>query len=505
LIKIMEENTPKKYIETDPNSLYYPVIKLTKDENDWLLFEDMVRHCLALGATGGGKTSAWGRYYLHHMMKAGCGGLVLTVKRDEVDFVKEIAKKSGRIDDVIEFSLSSGHTFNFLDYTLEKAKESGSPTYVNRLLKLFKNVVSMQAGSSDVTDNKDAFWIDAMEELLSHTIRTLIYAGEQVSLENIYDMVSTLPENKEDWEAYNKGENQDLMDRYFFKMFTKAGDKINQTKSIAQKNDEQIRMLRGWKIISNYFQVRLSQYDIKTKATFVQMFSGMANKLMEDGIREAFSTGKTNITPEMTFDGKIIILNIPYLEEGDNARICQVIFKYCWQKEVERRITTKDDKFVFLYCDEAQYFVTRNDPQFLSTARSAKACVCYMTQNINGLSRYLGFNKMNLNSFLGNFQTNIFHQNGDYDTNEYASKLIGKTEIEKVSFSETDSSGAVRSGLSKSKTTSKQWENQLQTSDFSDLQGGGKNSEMTVESVIFLTGRRWSDEKNYLRFRGSQE
>ena len=116
--KSMVENKPKKYIETDSNSLYYPVIKLTKDENDWLLFEDMVRHCLALGATGGGKTSAWGKYYLHHMMKAGCGGLVLTVKRDEVDFVKEIAKKAGRIDDVIEFSLSSGHTFNFLDYTL---------------------------------------------------------------------------------------------------------------------------------------------------------------------------------------------------------------------------------------------------------------------------------------------------------------------------------------------------------------------------------------------------
>ena len=363
----------------------------------------------------------------------------------------------------------------------------------------------MQAGSSDVTDNKDAFWIDAMEELLSHTIRTLIYAGEQVSLENIYDMVSTLPENKEDWESYNKDDNQELKDRYFFKMFTKAGDKIDQTRVTPQKNDEQIRMLRGWKIISNYFQVRLSQYDIKTKATFVQMFSGMANKLMEDGIREAFATGKTNITPEMTFDGKIIILNIPYLEEGDNARICQVIFKYCWQKEVERRITTKDDKFVFLYCDEAQYFVTRNDPQFLSTARSAKACVCYMTQNINGLSRYLGFNKMNLNSFLGNFQTNIFHQNGDYDTNEYASKLIGKTEIDKISYSETESSGVTKSGLSKSKTTSKQWEDQLQTSDFSDLQGGGKNSEMTVESIIFLTGRRWSDGKNYLRFRGSQE
>lgn len=198
------------------------------------------------------------------------------------------------------------------------------------------------------------------------------------------------------------------------------------------------------------------------------------------------------------------MINVPYLEEGDNARICQVIFKYCWQKEVERRITNETDPFVFLYCDEAQYFVTKNDPQFMSTARSAKVCVCYMTQNINGLARYLGFNRMNLNSFLGNFQLQVFHQNGDYDTNDYASKLIGKTEVNKTSYSETKSSGNEKASLSKSETTSKHWEHQLQTNDFSDLKSGGENNDKIVESIVFLTGRRWSDGKNYLKFSGSQ-
>lgn len=491
------------HISDDKNSLYYPVIKLTENKQDWILFEDLCRGNLVLGGTGAGKTSAWGKYYLHNMMKTGAGGLVLTVKRDEVELVKRIAKQTGRIDDLVEFTLNSGHTFNFLEYTLEKAKESGSPTYVNRLLKLFNNVVSMQAGSSEGSDSKDAFWIDAMEELLSHTIRTLIYANSQVSLESIYDIVSTLPEGKENWDKYDKDDSNETESAFFIE-FLKAENNIATIKMKPTKNEEEIRMVRGWKIISNYFRKRLNQYDIKTKATFVQMFSGMANKLMEDGIREAFSTGKSNITPDMTFDGKIIIMNIPYLEEGENARLCQVIFKYCWQKEVEKRITSGADPFVFLYCDEAQYFVTKNDPQFMSTARSAKVCVCYMTQNINGLARYLSFNRMNLNSFLGNFQLQVFHQNGDHDTNDYASKLIGRTEIDKTSYSESKSSGNEKATLSKSETTSKHWEHQLQTNDFSDLKSGGLNNDKIVESIVFLTGRRWSDGKNYLKFKGLQ-
>jgi hypothetical protein len=128
-----------------------------------------------------------------------------------------------------------------------------------------------------------------MEELLSHTIRTLIYANIQVSLENIYDVVSTLPEGKDLWEKYDNEEFNNS-ENSFFQAFLKAENNIENIKIKPLKNDEEIRMVRGWKIISNYFRERLSQYDIKTKATFVQMFSGMANKLMEDGIREAFAT-----------------------------------------------------------------------------------------------------------------------------------------------------------------------------------------------------------------------
>ena len=93
-----------KHTSDDKNSLYYPVIKLTENKQDWILFEDLCRGNLVLGGTGAGKTSAWGKYYLHNMMKTGAGGLVLTVKRDEVELVKRIAKQTGRIDDLVEFT-----------------------------------------------------------------------------------------------------------------------------------------------------------------------------------------------------------------------------------------------------------------------------------------------------------------------------------------------------------------------------------------------------------------
>lgn len=501
------------YTEESNSSLYYPVIKIGENKKDWLLFEDLSRHCLVLGATGSGKTSGWGKKYLSSVMAAGCGGLVLTVKKDEAEFVKNIAKKEGRVDDVMEFTLDGKYCFNFLDYTLKKAVASGSRTYVNQVLNLFKNVVAMHAGSSDATDSKDAFWINAMEELLGYVIRVLIYAGEEVSVDNMYNFVATLPEDKDSWDkvnnekafAVNDGKNFDpdkIKDlNYFFKSYCKAELSIAETESNPSKTSVDLDKLTDWKRTNIYFTERLGQFDIKTKATFVQMFSGMANQLLEGGIREAFSTGKTNISPEMTFEGKIIILNIPYLEEGENARICQVIFKYCWQKEVEKRMVNQESPFVFLYCDEAQYFVTRNDPQFLSTCRSNKACVCYMTQNVNGLARYLGFNKMNLQSFLGNFQLNVFHQNGDYETNDYAVKLVGKTLKQKISKTKSDQKT--------SDTIHEVWEDELQISSFTTFVCGGKNNRTpdgipVVEALLFLCGRTWSNGHNYHKYYMSQ-
>jgi hypothetical protein len=48
------------------------------------------------------------------------------------------------------------------------------------------------------------------------------------------------------------------------------------------------------------------------------------------------------------------------------------------------------------------------------------------------------------------------------------------------------------------------WEYQLQPNEFSKLKSGGLRNNLDVESIIFLDGRVWSNEKNYLNFRSEQ-
>jgi len=51
---------------------------------------------------------------------------------------------------------------------------------------------------------------------------------------------------------------------------------------------------------------------------------------------------ETELVPDITFrNGKVIVLDLPVLEYGDAGRVIQGIWKYCFQKAVERRDVTR--------------------------------------------------------------------------------------------------------------------------------------------------------------------
>jgi hypothetical protein len=134
-------------------------------------------------------------------------------------------------------------------------------------------------------------------------------------------------------------------------------------------------------------------------------------------------------TPEDTFKGRIIILNLPVKEYNELGQFAQVLFKFVWQRAVERRASgipraDAEQKIrpVFLWADESQFFVNSYDSLFQSTARSSRACTVYLTQNLPSyLAAFSGANsRAEAEAFLGNLQTKIFHANGDPSTNTTA-------------------------------------------------------------------------------------
>lgn len=264
----------------------------------------------------------------------------------------------------------------------------------------------------------------------------------------------------------------------------------------------------------------------ETRSSIISTLSSMIDLLTRGELGRLFSTD-TTITPEDSFcayDGKpleirdnsIIVLGLPIKEWGQVGIAAQVIFKYVWQQAIERRTISKDTLPSFLWADEAHLFITEYDQEFLTTARSSRACTVYLSQNLPNYTAALGEHaKSRVESLLGNFQTKIFHQNTDPHTNNYAADLIGKTLQMRKNFNNSFNSGtnsgdssngkdlSLSSGHNKgtgiSYGASEQLEHQILPITFNQLRKGASANDFCVDAIIHQGGRIWNaTEQSYI-------
>ena len=182
----------------------------------------------------------------------------------------------------------------------------------------------------------------------------------------------------------------------------------------------------------------------------------------------------------------------------DAGVMAQSIFKLIFQQAIERRDVVKYPTPVFLWADEAQYFLNPYDQIFLTTARSSRTSTVYLSQNISNYLVAMGGNsgtKAKVDSLMGNLSTKIFHANSDAESNEYASRLIGNA------ISSLNNKGSSRSSFnltfSTSEGTTEQNLPQIQPREFTILKSGGSQNNYSVESIVFVTGKLWSTQTNF--------
>ena len=83
-------------------------------------------------------------------------------------------------------------------------------------------------------------------------------------------------------------------------------------------------------------------------------------------------------------EGKIIIVDMPIMEWKAVGKLAQGLFKYMFQRAIERRSMKAHSRPVFIWADEAQYFLNRNDMMFLTTARSSGCATVSLCRNAAG-------------------------------------------------------------------------------------------------------------------------
>jgi type IV secretory pathway TraG/TraD family ATPase VirD4 len=238
------------------------------------------------------------------------------------------------------------------------------------------------------------------------------------------------------------------------------------------------------------------------------------------GILFVFNTGicrdlisrETTISPDVTLQGKWILVDMPVSEHGDNGALIGAGFKYLTQRMVLLRQPAETDYIIVIWVDEAATAVTTYDAIYLSQSRSHLGASIYLMQSLDGLySAMQGESgKHEINSLLTNFATGkLFFALGDEISANYAAGLCGKRRETFVgtSLQPADNLWDELYGQGRfSTSTSEHYEFAVKPHEFMNgLRTGGAANKLICDSVLVRSGVPFANGSNHLFISWSQE
>lgn len=383
-----------------------PLLALSRQDR-WTI-RDACQGTQIFGGTGSGKTSGAGKAVAHAYLRAGMGGLVLCAKPDEAERWIGYAQETGRAQSIVRFNGEGAGAFNFLEYAQMVAPGNG---LTDNLVALFRRIHDAINLSEEGSAPRDTFWIDNAQILLSNAIDLLYCAHGRIRLADVDELVTSAAQTQEEAES-------DLWKSRSFCF--KAIQKTVVSPSVPMDETDLNAVL-------SYWRYKFPGMPSKTRGGIVTTLNTMLAPFLKGKMRELFCT-RTSIVPEMSQAGAVILMDFPIKRWGQFGIVAQHIFKYLWQLSIERRAVTDATRPCFLWADECQFFISPYDAEFLSTARGARACTVFITQNLPTYYAQIGGPNARdtANALIGNFQTKIFHSNADFETNRYAADLIGR-------------------------------------------------------------------------------
>lgn len=391
-----------------------PLLQIATDA--FFSIRDALQGVAIFGGIGSGKTSGSGKVLAGAYLRAGMGGLVLCAKPEEVLLWRRYCAEAGRSASLVEFD-GVAQRFNFLAYELARLGVAGINAVIECLMKLneIANAVSASPGRAG-----EAFWEDSKRQLLRNTIPVIYAALGTVTIDAILRFIRTAPRSPDEmldpeWQRQS----------FFFECFTHAADKIDDA--------------TGERTIS-YWRNDFGQLDTKTRGNIVISLTTTLDRFNHGWLKQAFCSD-TNVVPDLSMHGVVILLNMPALTHNEDGIIAQQLFKYMWQRAMLARNALPVQhqvRSVFLWADEAQYFVNSHDAEFLSTCRGSRVCVVFLSQSLPTYYAKIGGDNARdrAHHLLGNFATRIWHNNACFETNEWASKTIGRALQWRGNFSE---------------------------------------------------------------------
>jgi hypothetical protein len=465
----------------DPWNLSTPLLSLSAHDN-WTI-GDSVQGTLDLGATGSGKTSGSGREIALSFLRAGYGGIVLTVKNEELALWESYCREAHRLKDLLVFGPEQSLRFNFLDYELHRPGAGAGLTenIVHVLLNLQE--ASQRRGGQDSGRENDGYWQQTKIQLARNCTDLLIWATGHVSVPDLYQLVISAPISRE--QARSEEWKKSSFCYYCLNEATKRPLTEDQKEDLAH--------------VADFFMIEFAQIAEKTRGIINSTFSSTVDVLNRGLLRKLFCTD-TNVTPEIVEGGEILVLALPIMEFGQVGQMAQAIWKYAFQRHIARRDVLASPRPVFLWIDEAQHFLTSHDMMFQTTCRSYRVATVLLSQNVSNFYAALGGGekaKAEADSLFGNLNTKLFHANGDPVTNKFAAETIGQTRQFMINASSSqngdwmDASSIGGRQQQSSSGINESYQYDVPPHAFTTLRTGGYAHNGNVDAMIFQSGRRF--------------
>ena len=377
----------------------------------------LYQNFLITGTIGSGKTSSAMYPFTKQLLKYNSenssdkvGMLILDVKGNYYNQVKNYVDLYGLQDDLVVIGLNSGIFYNPLH------KPNLKPIVLANRLKTILTLFS--------ENNSESYWLDKAEQILAEAIKLCrLYNDNYVTFSELHKLI-TVP-------GYYK-------------------DKIDVLKALfisSKLNNKQIYELNE---CLNFFQKEFEALDSRTKGILVSEITRITNTFISDyDVFSTFSPDKNKLNflgfEDVIKSGKIVVLNMNVSEYSLLSKIIATYLKLDFQTEILSSLSNGTDRKTAFICDEYDKYCTKTDSDFFSLSRESKCINIVSTQSYSSLKSALK-DEASVKVITQNLINKIWFRTDDIFTIEEAQKQLGKEEKKK--FSKTVSESAKETNFS---------------------------------------------------------
>lgn len=395
------KNSKNNITENNEKNEFDIEIKTNNKENLVIKEKGLYQNILITGSIGSGKTSAAISNVLNEFMKNKLGGLVIDIKGNYINQIKNMAKIQERECDIIEISLENSYVYNPLDNKKLSSVEMAS------VMKKVLTLISKDNKSSE------PFWLDKAEEYIRDFI-TLIraYNKGDVNFKEIHNLVI----NKE----YLNTKIYHLKELILNNKFSEIELFEINNAILNIKNDFLCLDTRTFGIIKAEITRMTSVFLSNIK---------ICNKFCGKGHALDFNSNK------------IYVLS---LDISNNDKLSKIIATYV-KLQFQRQVLSNNsrDSPVFFICDEYQEISNTQDANFFSLSREYKCINIVSMQSYSSLVNALG-NEFVSDVILQNFINKIWFRNDDDYTVKKIISQLGKEKIVNISKSYNEQGKNIR-------------------------------------------------------------